>query len=280
MITLGQTYTLRIVKFEDFGLYVDAGDELGDVLVPKRYAPKDVELGDEIEVFLYLDSEDRPIATTQIPKVKVGQFAFLDVVDTNNVGAFLDWGLDKDLLVPFGEQHRPMEKDKSYLVYVYINKADNRITATSKIDKILDDDAPHTYRPQQAVNLIIANSTDLGYKAIINHSHWGLLYKNEVNERLSFGQSINGFIKYIRPEDQKISLSLHSGQEVRDQNSTIVLEKLKQANGFLPFHDKSDAQLIANTFGISKVAFKKAIGALYKQRVIRIETDGIHLLNA
>ena len=276
MLKIGRTYELDVIKTTDFGFYLDA-ENLGEILLPNKHAPHDLVEGDYLEVFLYLDSEDRPVATTQIPKARVGEFAYLEVVANTSVGAFLDWGLDKDLLVPFSEQHRPMEVGHSYLVYVYINKADGRIVATSKIDKIIDDDKPHDFKPQQAVNLIIANSTDLGYKAIINNSHWGVLYKNDVHQRLSFGQSIKGFIKHIRP-DGKIDLSLQGGQETRDKYATLILDYLRNKNGFAPVHDKSDPQLISDLFGMSKGAFKKAIGGLYKQRIISIEKDGIRLL--
>ena len=276
MIKIGRSYELDVVKAVDFGFYLDAED-LGEVLLPIKYAPADLVEGDYIEAFLYLDSENRPVATTQIPKAKVGEFAYLEVVDNTSVGAFLDWGLDKDLLVPFSEQHRPMEVGQSYLVYVYINQADGRIVASSKIDKFLDDEKPHDFKPQQAVNLIIANSTDLGYKAIVNQSHWGVLYKNEVHQRLSFGQSIKGFIKYVRP-DGKIDLSLQGGQETRDKHSTLILDYLRNKNGFAPVHDKSDPKVISDLFGMSKGAFKKAIGGLYKQRIISIEKDGIRLI--
>ena len=276
MLKIGRSYELDVVKAVDFGFYLDA-EELGEILLPSKFAPKDLVEGDYLEVFLYLDSEDRPVATTQIPKIRVGEFAYLEVVANTSVGSFLDWGLEKDLLVPFSEQHRPMEVGKSYLVYAYINKADGRIVATSKIDKIIDDDKEHDFKPQQPVNLIIANSTDLGYKAIINNSHWGVLYKNEVHQRLSFGQSIKGFIKHVRP-DGKIDLSLQGGQVTRDKYATQILDHLKNNNGFAPVHDKSDPKLIADLFGMSKGAFKKTIGGLYKQRVISIEKDGIRLL--
>lgn len=276
MIKIGRSYELDVIKAVDFGFYLDAED-LGEVLLPIKYAPADLDVGDYLEVFLYLDAEGRPVATTQKPKARAGEFAYLNVVANTDVGAFLDWGLDKDLLVPFSEQHRPMEVGHAYLVYVYINEVDGRIVASSKIDKFLDDEAPHDFKPQQAVNLIIANSTDLGYKAIVNHSHWGVLYKNEVHQRLSFGQSIKGFIKHVRP-DGKIDLSLEGGQVTRDKYSQIILNYLKRKNGFAPVHDKSDPKLISDLFGMSKGAFKKAIGGLYKQRVISIEKDGIRLL--
>ncbi len=276
MVTIGRSYKLKVAKAVDFGFYLDAG-ELGEVLLPMKYAPEGLTAGEEIEVFLYLDSNGLPVATTQTPRVQVGEFAYLKVVDTTDVGAFLDWGLDKDLLVPFAEQHRPMEVGHSYLVFLYIDKNDGRIVASSKVDKFLDDDKPHHFKPRQAVDLIIANSTDLGYKAIINHSHWGVLYKNEVFQRLSFGQSIKGFIQRIRP-DGKIDLTLQGGLVSRDKNAETILNYLKKQNGFAPVHDKSDPNVISDLFGMSKGAFKKAIGGLYKQRLIAIEKDGIRLL--
>lgn len=277
MIYIGQSYDLEVVKFVEFGAYLDA-DNLGEVLLPLKYLPPDLSEGDSINVFLYLDSEERIVATTLTPKAKAGEFAYLEAVDITSVGAFLDWGLEKDVLAPFGEQHRPMEAGHFYLVYIYVGDSDGRITASSKIDKFLDDERPHNFKAQQPVNLIIANSTELGYKAIVNHSHWGVLYKDEVFQRLSFGQSIKGFIKQVRP-DGKIDLSLQGGQETRDKNSLIILDYLKKKNGFAPVHDKSDPQLIADLFGMSKKAFKKAIGGLYKQRVIRIENDGISIID-
>ncbi len=276
MVTLGHSYQLKVLRAVDFGFYLDAG-ELGEVLLPKKYAPERLSPGDELRVFLYLDANGLPVATTQRAKVEVGQFAYLKVVAATDVGAFLDWGLDKDLLVPFAEQHRPMEEGKSYLVYVYIDDADGRIVASSKIDKFLDDDRPHHYKPRQEVDLIIANSTDLGFKAIINHSHWGVLYKNEVFQRLSFGQSIKGFIQRIRP-DGRIDLTLQGGRQSRDKDAELILTYLKRHEGFAPVHDKSSPIVIEELFGISKGAFKKAIGGLYKQRCIAIDKDGIRLL--
>jgi predicted RNA-binding protein (virulence factor B family) len=273
MISIGKTYTLNVVKKVDFGFYLDAG-ELAEVLLPRRYAPPGLAIGDALEVFLYLDSDQLPVATTQKARAQVGQFAYLKVLAVTKVGAFLDWGLDKDLLVPFAEQHRPMQVGHSYLVYVHIGKADGRIIASSKIDKFIDDDRPHHFKPRQAVELIVANSTDLGFKAIINHSHWGVLYSDEVFQRLSFGQSIKGYIKRIRA-DGKIDLSLQCGQQSRDRNQQIVLDYLKKQNGFAPLHDKTDPQLIINLLGMSKGAFKKAISSLYKQRLIIISKDGI-----
>jgi len=276
MLTLGQTYTLQVVKLTEQGAYVD-GEELGEILLPTKFCPPGLAPGDELPVFLYQDSETRLIVTTQIPKVQVGEFAYLKVVENTAYGSFMDWGLDKDLLVPFGEQHVPMQVDRSYLVYVYLNNADGRITASSKIEKFLDDQAPHDFTPGQPVDLIIANSTDLGFKAIINHSHWGLLYKDEVHERLSFGQSRRGFIKFVR-SDGKIDLALRQEQETRDQYTLSVLDYLKQHDGFAAVHDKTDPAVIQKLFGISKKTFKKVIGGLYKQRIIEIQDDGIRLI--
>jgi predicted RNA-binding protein (virulence factor B family) len=276
MISIGKTHKLEVVKAVEFGFYLDA-ENLGEILLPGKYAPDDLSLGDVIEVFIYLDSEDRPVATTQKPRAQVGEFAYLRVVDSTRIGAFMDIGLEKDVLVPFSEQHRPMDVGQSYLVYLYLDKVHGRITASSKIDKFLDDEKPHNFKPQQAVDLIIANSTDLGYKAIVNNSHWGVLYRNDVHQRLSFGQRIKGYIKHIRP-DGKIDLSLQGGQETRDKYATIIVSYLKKQGGFAPVHDKTDPQVISKLFGMSKAAFKKAIGGLYKQRVIDIEKDGIRLL--
>lgn len=275
MLTLGQTYTLQVLKMTDQGAYVD-GEELGEILLPNKFCPPDLAVGSELSVFLYQDSETRLIVTTQIPKVQVGEFAYLKVVADSDYGSFMDWGLDKDLLAPFGEQHVPMEVDRSYLVYVYLNNADGRITASSKIDKFLNDQAPHDFTPGQLVDLIIANSTDLGFKAIINHSHWGLLYKDEVYERLSFGQSRRGYIKFVRP-DGKIDLALRMEQETRDQYTLSVLHYLKRHDGFAAVHDKTEPAIIQKLFGMSKKSFKKVIGGLYKQRIITIQDDGIRL---
>jgi len=278
MITIGHEYELDVVKAVEFGFFLNAED-LGEVLLPQKFAPPGLMVGDYVVVFLYRDSEGRPVATTQTPKASVGQFAYLKAVANTDVGTFLDWGLEKDVLVPFYEQHRPMEVGHSYLVYLYLDKNDGRIVASSKIDKFLDDEELHDFTPQQPVKLIIANSTDLGYKAIINHCHWGVLYNNDVFQRLSFGQSIDGFIKRIRP-DGKIDLSLQGGKETRDKYTEIILDYLKTQNGFAGVHDKSDPKLISKLFGMSKSAFKKAIGGLYKQHIISIKKDGIRLLES
>lgn len=275
MIEVGKTNTLTVTKMMDFGAYLD-GENLGEILLPRKHEPDNIDVGDELEVFVYLDSEDRPVATTQKPKVEVGQFAYLEVKDTNRVGAFLDWGLDKDLMVPYGEQHRPLEVGKKVLVYVYLDKIDQRPTASSKVDKFLQDENQGTFKPNQAVSLIVANSTDLGYKAIINHSHYGLLFKQDVFRRLSFGQSIKGFIKRIR-RDGRIDLTLEGGKVTRDKDAEVIKRFLEKEGGFAAVHDKSDPELIKKLFGMSKGAFKKTIGAMYKSGDITIEKTGIRL---
>lgn len=275
MIEIGGTYDLTVIRDSEFGYYLDA-ENLGEILLPSKHAPDELSVDDSVEIFLYLDSEDRPVATTQTPKAEVGEFAFLEVKENTQIGAFLDWGLDKDLLVPFAEQHRPLAVGKKYLVFVYLDNRD-RIAATSKIDKIVLEDDDHEFYPQQIVDLMIGNSTELGIKAIVNQSHWGLLYNDEVDQRLSFGQSIQGYIKRVR-NDGKIDLSLKSNREVRDNYSQVIQDYLRDHNGFAPVHDKSPPAQIFDLLGMSKGQFKKAIGGLYKQRVIAIEENGIRLI--
>jgi predicted RNA-binding protein (virulence factor B family) len=275
MIEIGRTYNLQVVKETEFGVYLDA-ENLGEILLPTKHAPDNLSIDETVEVFLYLDSEDRPIATTQTPKAEVGEFAYLEATDNTQIGAFLDWGLDKDVLVPFAEQHRPMTVGDFYIVFLYLDNQD-RITATSKIDKIVLDDDEHEFRPQQPVDLIIGNSTELGFKAIVDNSLWGLLYKVDVDQRLSFGQSIQGYIKQIR-EDGKIDLSLKSSGQIRDNYSQVIQDYLREHNGFAPVHDKSPPAQVSDLFGMSKKQFKKAIGGLYKQKIITIEKDGIRLV--
>ncbi|HEY7772309.1 MAG TPA: S1-like domain-containing RNA-binding protein [Marinagarivorans sp.] len=275
MLDLGRTYPLKVTKRVAFGVYLDA-QNLGEVLLPTRAMPKDCEIGSDVHAFIYLDSEDRPVATTRKPLAQTGEFAYLKVVDTNAVGAFLDWGLEKDLLVPFAEQHRKMEVGRSYLVYVYVDPRDDRIVASSKIDKFVAEANPRSFQVGQAVDLLIANSTELGFKAIINHSHWGVLYKHDVFERLSFGQRVPGFIRQIRP-DGKIDLTLNGGSRSHDKNTKTVLQYLKKHNGYAPLHDKSEPEEISAALGMSKGAFKKAIGNLYKKQEILLEPGGIRL---
>ncbi|MCC5824773.1 S1-like domain-containing RNA-binding protein [Alkalimonas sp.] len=275
MLALGKINQLAIKKKVDFGYFLD-GLEWGEILLPKRYAPAEAELGQLLDVFLYLDSEDQLIATTELPKVQVGDFALLQAVDVNRVGAFLQWGLSKDLLVPYSEQQIPMQAGKRYLVHCLVDKS-NRIIASSKLDKFLDK-TPASYQEKQAVDIIIANHTDLGYKAIINQQHWGLLFKEQLKERLYPGQRMTAYIRQVR-HDGKIDLSLNPiGAAKVKALEPAILEALQQAGGFLPLHDKSSPDAIYQQFSASKKAFKQAIGSLFKAKKIRIEADGIYIV--
>lgn len=276
MTLLGRKASLPVTKIMDFGYFLDAGEEFDEILLPKKFALERYEEGQEVEVFIYLDSNDRPIATTQEPEAQVGEFAFLQVTDNNRFGAFANWGLDKDLLIPFAEQHKPLEVGKSYLVHLYIDRVDHRITGTTKIDKHVADESPYPLKQGQAVSVLIANTTDLGVKAIINNSCWGLIHNSDIFEKLSFGQSKKAFIKQVRP-DGKINLTLNGGGQTRDKDSQKIISYLKEHDGSAPFHDKSDAKLISRVFGMSKGSFKKAIGGLYKSGDIVIEKTGIRL---
>ena len=275
MSNLGQYASLNVNKVSDYGFYLDGG-ELGEILLPQKQTSQTFTVGEQANVFVYLDSNDLPIATTRKPKAVVGDFANLTVTDVTRVGAFLDWGLDKDLLLPFSEQTRPLEEGNSVMVHLYIDDIDNRITATSKLDKYLQDSGTGIYEPRDKVNIIIAAKTDLGFKAIVNGTHWGLIFEGEVFETLKIGQRKTAFIKRIRP-DGKIDITFNGGQVSRDKNAKVFLDYLNDNRGFAPFHDKTDAKLISKVFGISKGAFKKAIGGLYKNGDIIIEKDGIKL---
>ncbi|MEL7586118.1 MAG: S1-like domain-containing RNA-binding protein [Prolixibacteraceae bacterium] len=276
MAAIGTLNELEVVKTVDFGVYLDGGSH-DEILLPKRYVPENCQVGDRLEVFIYLDSEDRLVATTEKPLVMVGEFALLKVVEITSFGAFLDWGLMKDLLVPFREQQEKMEKGKSYLVYVYLDNESQRIVATSRLDKCLGN-IPVDYEAGEEVDLIIAGKTDLGYKAIVDNSHWGVIYHNEVFQPLRPGEKLKGFIKQVRP-DEKIDLRLDKpGYEKIDSISQGILDQMKAAGGFLPFSDKSDPELIVKTFKTSKKNFKKALGSLYKQHLITIEENGIRLV--
>lgn len=273
---LGRFNRLKVVKHVDFGVYLET-HTLDEVLMPSRYLEGDVEVGDYVDCFVYLDSEDTPIATTEKPFALVNEFAYLKVVDTGSIGAFLDWGLKKDLLVPFSEQREKMEVGRRYLVRIYIDNITDRITATSKLDRFLDR-WPPTYEPGQEVDLLIANQTDLGYKAIVNHAHWGMIYSNEVFRPLSYGSKTKAYIHKIR-DDGKIDLMLQKSSHAQVAPlETEILEQLETAGGYLAINDKSSPELIKRQFGVSKRVFKQTIGALYKQKKITIEEQGIRLV--
>lgn len=274
MIKIGQFNNLEVIKEVPFGVYLD-GDDWGEILLPKKVVPKGTNVGDRLDVFIYFDSEDKIIATTVRPLAQIGSCAFLKVVDVNRVGAFLNWGLDKDLLVPIPEQHRPMEKDKSYIVYLKQDNKD-RIIASSKLDHFLDKSQPQ-FKQGDEVKLLIAETTELGTKVIINNSHWGLIHSADIFQTLTYGKRIPGYIKTIR-DDNKIDVVLRKiGHDSIRELADRILTELKKKDGFLPLHDKSPSMDIQRAFSESKKSFKSAIGQLYKQGIINIEPNGIRL---
>ncbi|WP_415899151.1 S1 RNA-binding domain-containing protein [Neptuniibacter sp. QD48_11] len=276
MAAIGKYNTLEVIKEKDFGVYLDAG-ELGEILLPKRYCPEDLEVGDSIRVFIYLDTDDYLIATTETPKAIVDEFAMLKVSEVNDVGAFLDWGLSKDVLLPYSEQkNRPVEVGKRYLVRLYLDKNTNRIVASTKIDKFLDKTPPR-YKAGEEVQLVIANRTDLGQKAIVNHEHWGLIFRSDVLKTVYPGQKFKGYIKEVRA-DGKINLSMQKpGYSKVVDTVQQILDMMDEQEGFITINDKSSPEVIYKHFGISKKAFKMAVGALLKQGKITIEPGGLRL---
>ncbi|SDH43898.1 S1-like domain-containing RNA-binding protein [Pseudomonas abietaniphila] len=278
MALVGRYNSLQVVKHTNFGLYLDGAQD-GEILLPNRYIPKDIPSEDEdwLNVFIYLDSDDKLIATTEKPKVQVGEFASLKVVEVNSIGIFLDWGLPKDLLLPYSEEKRPLKAGDYCVVHVYLDKHTRRITATTRLDRYLDK-VPANYTVGQEVDLLVAEETAMGFKAIINNKHWGLIHKNEVFKFLRSGKQEKGFIKEVR-SDGNISLSLQPvGEQLSSSLNAKILGKLRENNGVLPVSDKSDPAVISNLFGVSKGNFKKAIGALYKQGQIVIHADRIELV--
>jgi len=276
LVGIGQINRLKVLRRVSVGAYLD-GETLGDILLPNRYLSDAIVEGDEVEVFVYLDSEDRLIATTETPLAKVGDFAFLRVVATSKFGAFMDWGLMKDLLVPFREQTVKMEKDRWYVVYVYLDHDTGRIVGSAKINKFLDNVSPQ-YQQGDEVDLLIAARTDLGYKAVINNLHSGLLYDNQIFRKLNIGQKLKGYINKIR-EDDKIDLLLEKpGYDKTASLSEQVLNVIKEAGGFMDVSDKTDPERIVQLFGMSKKNFKKALGALYRKRIVSLEKDGVKVL--
>jgi predicted RNA-binding protein (virulence factor B family) len=275
MLNIGKINTLNVVKKQGPDVYLDNGTS-AKVLLADKKLPENCQIGDALDVFVYVDSEGHLAATTKIPLAQVDDIAWLKVVSLNYVGAFLDWGLPKDLLVPFSEQHHEMEVGKSYLVKVFLDDK-NRIAATTKIDRFIADESID-FEVGQKVSLIIADKTDLGFKAIVNNTHWGLLYQNELFQPLKRGQKLDGYIKQIR-EDGKIDLNLNQpgyGKVVSLTDN--ILNKLKENNGALMLSDKSPPEAIYSAFGVSKKVFKQAIGALYKKQLISIDKNGIKLV--
>lgn len=273
---IGQFNTLTIDRDTQVGLFLTNGKE--DVLLPNKYVPKVFEIGEEITVFVYLDHEERPVATTLVPYIFLNEFALLRVNYINQIGAFMDWGMEKDILVPFKEQARPMEKGKRYLVYLYMDEKTNRLVASSKTNQFLDNENI-TVEKGEEVDLIISHITEIGINVIINQKHKGLVYKDEVyDDAIRTGDKMKGYIKLVR-HDGKIDVSLHKqGFENIEPNSEIIMNELRASRGFLRLNDNSNPEDIKTVLKMSKKTFKKAIGLLYKEKLIEIKEDGIYLV--
>lgn len=275
-IKLGEYNLMKVVKEVDFGLYLDGGDE-GEILLPSRYVPEGTKPGDEIEVFVYLDQDERPIATTQKPLAKVGDFAYLEVAWVNEYGAFLNWGLMKDLFCPFREQKKRMMLGAAYIVYVTVDEDSYRLMATAKVDRYLDRERP-MYRHGDEVDLLVWQKTDLGFKVIVDNRFSGLLYDNQIFRHITTGDRLKGYIDHIR-QDGKIDVTLQpTGYRQAEEFSETLLHYLHENDGRCDLGDKSPAELIADRFKVSKKTFKKAVGDLYRRRLITIGDDGIALI--
>ncbi|NLS12542.1 GntR family transcriptional regulator [Vibrio sp. SM6] len=276
MINVGQINRLTVTSLTDFGLFLDA-KEYGTVLLPKKYLQENVDVGSQLNVFLYIDSEKQVAATTEQPIAQVGEWGLMKVESVNSTGAFVSWGIkEKDLLIPYSEQRGRLSVGQTVLVYVYRDKASERIVGTTKFNKWLDK-TPANYTINQEVDLLIAERSELGFKAIINGAHWGMIFPSDVLGKLFIGKRLKGYIKSIR-DDGKIDLSLQKvGVAKMDDLASKILELLAKKGGFLPLNDKSSPDAIFAAFRTSKGTFKKTIGGLYKQGKIVIEADGIRL---
>ncbi|WP_215810537.1 CvfB family protein [Vibrio alginolyticus] len=276
MIKIGQINSLEVIKKADFGVFLD-GDDYGSVLLPSKYVPEDTEIGEHVDVFLYFDSESQLAATIERPIAQVGEWGLMKIEGVNATGAFVNWGIkEKDLLIPFSEQRTRFSAGQTILVYVYTDKASGRIVGTTKFNKWLDK-TPANYEVNEQVDLIIAERSQLGYKAIVNGKHWGMIFPSDVFGKLYIGKKLKGFIKHIR-EDGKIDLALQKvGVAKMDDLSSKILDLLEKKGGFLPLNDKSSPEAIFDAFRTSKGTYKKTIGGLYKQGKIVIEKDGIRL---
>ncbi|MCA2451950.1 GntR family transcriptional regulator [Vibrio alginolyticus] len=276
MIKIGQINSLEVIKKADFGVFLD-GDDYGSVLLPSKYVPEGTEIGEYVDVFLYFDSESQLAATIERPIAQVGEWGLMKIEGVNATGAFVNWGIkEKDLLIPFSEQRTRFSAGQTILVYVYTDKASGRIVGTTKFNKWLDK-TPANYEVNEQVDLIIAERSQLGYKAIVNGKHWGMIFPSDVFGKLYIGKKLKGFIKHIR-EDGKIDLALQKvGVAKMDDLSSKILDLLEKKGGFLPLNDKSFPEAIFDAFRTSKGTYKKTIGGLYKQGKIVIEKDGIRL---
>ncbi|QRR01645.1 CvfB family protein [Dyadobacter sandarakinus] len=276
MLFIGKYNDLTVQRSTSVGMYLrDVEGE--EVLLPNQYLTDDIHLDATIRVFVYLDSEDRPVATTETPKIIRNQFAYLEVKDVSEYGAFLDWGLIKDLFVPFREQSVPMQAGEWYVVFLYLDQKSQRLIASSRVDRFLENERL-TVQEGDEVDLLVYQQTDLGYNVIVNQYHKGLVYQNEVFRQLGPGDALKGYVKKIR-EENKLDISLQkSGYESIEPTGQDILNELKKSDGFLPLSDKTNPETIQRAFGISKKVFKKAIGGLYRAGLIRIEEDGIRLV--
>lgn len=273
-MTIGEYHTLEVDRITSPGAFLTDGET--DVLLPTKYIPHGTKEGDELKVFVYRDSEDRIICTTQTPYALVNEFAYLKVKDTSNVGAFLDWGIDKDLLVPFREQKNKLQRGHWCLVYLFLDTKTDRLAATAKIAKYFKREI--SVEEGEEVDLLIVNTTELGVNVVINNSHRGLIYESDLFHDVLEGDRIKGYVKAIR-EDGKIDVSLRKeGLENLEMGAQQILEELKTSNGFLPLHDKSDPEEIQSLLQMSKKNFKRSVGILYKKKLIALKKDGIKLL--
>ena len=276
MALIGERAKLTALREQTFGIFLDGGD-LGEILLPRREMPRTWQIGEEIDVFIYRDSEDRPVATLKEPLVKPGEFAYLEVVAITNVGAFLNWGLPKDLLVPFREQKDRLEIGRSYVVRCYLDEETGRIVASRRLPRYLDQ-TPPPYRAGDAVDLLLYGKTELGFKAIVNGQHTGLLFANQVFRRLRAGERTSGYVVAVR-DDGKLDLSLEApGRERIDDLETRILEGIQSRGGWWALSDAAPAAEIHAALGVSKRAFKEASGALFRKRKIVIEPGGMRLL--
>ena len=274
---IGRFHELEILRLTSVGLFL--GDETGeDVLLPNKYCPEQYEIGDKLEVYVYRDYDERKIATNIIPKIFLHEFALLECAAVSEFGAFMDWGLEKHLMVPFKEQRQKLQEGRWYVIYLALDEKTDRLYGSNRLDKFLSNEEL-TVAANDEVELVVMSQSPLGYTVIVNHAHKGLVYENEVFQELHVGDVLKGYVKEIR-EDNKIDISLQpiGYKNAKDVNCELIYEELRVHNGFLPLTDKSSPEQISDYFGISKKAFKKAIGALYKERKIELSEKGISLV--
>lgn len=276
-MNLGEWNTLRLDRFTTVGAYL-VDDEGNDVLLPNKYVRDEYEEDQELLVFIYKDSEDRIVATTRQPYVELNQFAFLKVLEVNAFGAFLDWGLEKDLIVPFREQPKNMEEGRYYMIYLFLDEPTQRLAATARIQPFYQDAQPDAYEKNQAVSLLICEHTELGCKVIVDHKYKGLIFHSDLQRKLRMGERTTGYVKNVRA-DGKLDILLHpEGYEKVGPIARKILQILEQNGGYLPLNDKSSPEDIQAVTGLSKKTFKQVIGSLYKDRSIVIHDNGIALV--